>query len=85
MFLKPEELEKITKTSTIIEIDDGVCIDPRGFIFMRNDFLANIAVRKLMMGILSLISIENFGDVNLKLIRGLVDKYYDKILIHLYG
>ena len=84
VFLSPGDLERISKGETVVEVEDGVYVDPRGLIIVRSDLLANIAVRKVMVGILSLASIENFGEISMSLVNKLVNEYYDKILVYLY-
>lgn len=84
IFLSPEDLQRVSKEDTVTEVEEGIYIDSRGFIMIRNDFLANVVVRKIMIGILSLALIENFGKINMNLVKRLINEYYDKVLVYLY-
>jgi len=85
VFVSSKELKELLKKRSTIEVEEGVYIDPKGLVIVRDDFLANVAIRKVMVGVLSLAVIESFGSINKELVDILVNEHYDRILANLYS
>ncbi len=83
-FLQEDELRKLNLRD-IVEVDEGLYVSSRGLIILRKDFLPNVAIKKLIMGILAITSILNFGKIDMNFVKSLSDELFDKVLVYLYS
>ena len=83
VFLDYRKLEKIRERSNILCVND-ICLDPRGIILLNKEVLPNVAIKKVMLGMVLLAFLDNFGNINLKYANKLVEEYYDKVIVYLY-
>ena len=83
LFVKPSDAASLGADA--VEVEEGVYVDPKGAVYVRSDLLANVAIEKVMAGLVSLILIRNFGRLSREYVREFVAQYYGEVIAYLYG
>jgi len=78
-----KDIEMIKENLT--EVEEGLYIDHKGLIIVRNDYLPNVVIEKIIKGIIALAVVHSYGKILYGFIEKLANELYDRVLVFLYS